>query len=213
MANHQEDERNHTHRLYNPYQIHIQTLYKLPTSPEFLFQEESVAQRRCWGENLAYYIGTGYLAIAGKGLVDGIGAGWHRQAQGQSNPQLFRFYVGNWICLKNFDGSLYSIQMNRWFIIMISVHIWLYLIVTVKMTIAFSFWANGVFFEVNIQAELSGGWGFRFLEFIILLSIYIVWFLQSRISWKIYIGNQQQKPNLIILTTPELVYEFQNRIP
>lgn len=67
--------------------------------------------------------------------------------------------------------------------------------------------------EVNIQAELSGGWGFRFLEFIILLSIYIVWFLQSRISWKIYIGNQQQKPNLIILTTPELVYEFQNRIP
>lgn len=75
MANHQEDERNHTHRLYNPYQIHIQTLYKLPTSPEFLFQEESVAQRRCWGENLAYYIGTGYLAIAGKGLVDGIGAG------------------------------------------------------------------------------------------------------------------------------------------
>ncbi|RWR84507.1 mitochondrial import inner membrane translocase subunit TIM23-2-like protein [Cinnamomum micranthum f. kanehirae] len=66
-------------RLYNPYhdlQIPIQNLYQLPTSPEFLFQEESVAQRRSWGENLTYYTGCGYLsgaiAGAGKGFVDGV---------------------------------------------------------------------------------------------------------------------------------------------
>ncbi|CAN6461971.1 unnamed protein product [Victoria cruziana] len=68
-------------RLYNPYQdlqVPIHTLYHLPTSPEFLFQEESVAQRRSWGENLTYYTGCGYLsgaiAGAGKGLIDGIKA-------------------------------------------------------------------------------------------------------------------------------------------
>ncbi|EAZ25347.1 hypothetical protein OsJ_09161 [Oryza sativa Japonica Group] len=36
-------------RLYNPYQdlnIPYKQLYDLPTSPEFLFQEESLAQRR-----------------------------------------------------------------------------------------------------------------------------------------------------------------------
>ncbi|KAM0020285.1 hypothetical protein Hanom_Chr12g01079411 [Helianthus anomalus] len=68
-------------RLYNPYQdlnIPAQTLYKLPTSPEYLFQEESIAQRRSWGENLTYYTGIGYLggAIigAGKGLTEGVKA-------------------------------------------------------------------------------------------------------------------------------------------
>ncbi|CAN4089117.1 unnamed protein product [Withania somnifera] len=68
-------------RLYNPYQdlhVPIQTLYKLPTSPEFLFQEESVAQRRSWGENLTYYTGIGYLSGAvvgaGKGFVEGVKA-------------------------------------------------------------------------------------------------------------------------------------------
>ncbi|KAJ9692022.1 hypothetical protein PVL29_011221 [Vitis rotundifolia] len=81
-----EDQRtsqndNDNRRLYNPYQdlqIPIQNIYKLPTSPEFLFQEESVAQRRSWGENLTYYTGIGYLsgAVAGaaKGLVDGVKA-------------------------------------------------------------------------------------------------------------------------------------------
>ncbi|XP_058098337.1 mitochondrial import inner membrane translocase subunit TIM23-2-like [Magnolia sinica] len=66
-------------RLYNPYQdlqVPIKTLYNLPTSPEFLFQEESIAQRRSWGENLTYYTGSGYLtgaiAGAGKGFVDGV---------------------------------------------------------------------------------------------------------------------------------------------
>lgn len=79
--NHNEDEHDRNRRLYNPYQdlqVPIQTLYKLPTSPEFLFQEEAVAQRRSWGENLTYYTGIGYLAGAvigaGMGLVEGVKA-------------------------------------------------------------------------------------------------------------------------------------------
>ncbi|KAG2555268.1 mitochondrial import inner membrane translocase subunit TIM23-2-like [Panicum virgatum] len=60
-------------RLYNPYQdlnIPYKQLYDLPTSPEFLFQEEAIAQRRSWGENLTYYTGIGYLggAVAGAAL-------------------------------------------------------------------------------------------------------------------------------------------------
>ena len=68
-------------RLYNPYQdlqVPIQHLYKLPTSPEFLFQEESLAQRRSWGENLTYFTGIGYLSGsvlgAGKGFIEGVKA-------------------------------------------------------------------------------------------------------------------------------------------
>ncbi|XP_009769264.1 mitochondrial import inner membrane translocase subunit TIM23-2-like [Nicotiana tabacum] len=68
-------------RLYNPYQdlqVPIQNLYKLPTSPEFLFQEESLAQRRSWGENLTYFTGIGYLSGsvlgAGKGFIEGVKA-------------------------------------------------------------------------------------------------------------------------------------------
>ncbi|KAJ9179366.1 hypothetical protein P3X46_011162 [Hevea brasiliensis] len=52
-------------RLYNPYQdlnIPIQTLYQLPTSPEFLFTEESLHQRRSWGEKLTFYTGSAYLS-------------------------------------------------------------------------------------------------------------------------------------------------------
>ncbi|KAF7135289.1 hypothetical protein RHSIM_Rhsim08G0235800 [Rhododendron simsii] len=73
---HNKDD--HNRRLYNPYQdlqIPIQTLYKLPTSPEYLFSEHSV---RSWSENLVYYTGACYLAgsLAGaaKGLVDGVRA-------------------------------------------------------------------------------------------------------------------------------------------
>ncbi|KAL4589262.1 hypothetical protein LXL04_002168 [Taraxacum kok-saghyz] len=82
-SNHNEsdDDHHHNRRLYNPYQdlrVPVQTLYKLPTSPEYLFQEESVAQRRSWGENLTYYTGIGYLGGAvvgaGKGLVEGVKA-------------------------------------------------------------------------------------------------------------------------------------------
>ncbi|KAF8025768.1 hypothetical protein BT93_F2566 [Corymbia citriodora subsp. variegata] len=68
-------------RLYNPYrdlQVPIQTLYKLPTSPEFLFAEESLRQRRSWGENLTFYTGISYLsgsvAGASSGLVSGVRA-------------------------------------------------------------------------------------------------------------------------------------------
>ncbi|XP_077231207.1 mitochondrial import inner membrane translocase subunit TIM23-2-like [Tasmannia lanceolata] len=68
-------------RLYNPYQdlnIPIPNPYKIPTTPEFLFEEESLRQRRSWGENLTFYTGTGYLAGsiagAGKGLIEGVKA-------------------------------------------------------------------------------------------------------------------------------------------
>ncbi|GMP35147.1 hypothetical protein CsSME_00007718 [Camellia sinensis var. sinensis] len=78
-SNHNEDDKVNNRRLYNPYQdlqVPIQTLYKLPTSPEFLFQEEAIAQRRSWGENLTYYTGIGYLGGAvtgaGKGIVEGV---------------------------------------------------------------------------------------------------------------------------------------------
>ncbi|KAJ8465395.1 hypothetical protein OPV22_027947 [Ensete ventricosum] len=62
-------------RLYNPYhdlQIPHRTLYDLPTSPEFLFQEESLAERRSWGENLTYYTGIGYLAGSASGAALGL---------------------------------------------------------------------------------------------------------------------------------------------
>ncbi|XP_004510416.1 mitochondrial import inner membrane translocase subunit TIM23-2-like [Cicer arietinum] len=68
-------------RFYNPYKdldIPIQNLYKLSTSPEFLFDEEARRKRRSWGENLTFYTGCGYLggsiAGAGVGLVDGVKA-------------------------------------------------------------------------------------------------------------------------------------------
>ncbi|KAI3463246.1 hypothetical protein Pfo_019909 [Paulownia fortunei] len=72
------DENNSNRRLYNPYQdLHLptQTLYNLPTSPEFLFQEESLAQRRSWGENLTYYTGIGYLAGSTAGAAKGFATG------------------------------------------------------------------------------------------------------------------------------------------
>ncbi|KAK6914723.1 hypothetical protein RJ641_019840 [Dillenia turbinata] len=70
-------------RLYNPYKdlnpnIPVKTLYNLPTSPEFLFHEESLAQRRSWGQNLTFYTGCGYIAGSvaggGKGFIDGVRA-------------------------------------------------------------------------------------------------------------------------------------------
>ncbi|GJN30074.1 hypothetical protein PR202_gb18352 [Eleusine coracana subsp. coracana] len=62
-------------RLYSPYQdlnIPYKQLYDLPTSPEFLFQEEAIAQRRSWGENLTYYTGIGYLSGAVGGAALGL---------------------------------------------------------------------------------------------------------------------------------------------
>ncbi|KAF2559841.1 hypothetical protein F2Q68_00013583 [Brassica cretica] len=68
-------------RLYHPYQsyelpINAQHLYKLPTSPEYLFTEESLKKRRSWGENLTFYAGTCYLggsvAGAAAGVISGV---------------------------------------------------------------------------------------------------------------------------------------------
>ncbi|KAK1304482.1 Mitochondrial import inner membrane translocase subunit TIM23-2 [Acorus calamus] len=68
-------------RFYNPYEhlspdFPIHNLYRLPTSPEFLFQEESLKRHRSVGENITYYTGCGYLggSISGgaKGVVDGV---------------------------------------------------------------------------------------------------------------------------------------------
>ncbi|XP_073221718.1 mitochondrial import inner membrane translocase subunit TIM23-2-like isoform X2 [Cicer arietinum] len=66
-------------RFYNPYKdldIPIQNLYKLSTSPEFLFDEEARRKRSSWGENLTFYTGCGYLggSIAGVGFVDDVKA-------------------------------------------------------------------------------------------------------------------------------------------
>ncbi|AEE29602.1 unnamed protein product [Arabidopsis thaliana] len=76
-SDHESDENT---RLYHPYQnyqvpIKSQYLYKLPTSPEFLFTEESLKQRRSWGENLTFYTGTGYLAGSVAGASAGIFSG------------------------------------------------------------------------------------------------------------------------------------------
>lgn len=76
-----DNETTSNRRLYNPYQdlnIPTKTVYNLPSTPEFLFQEESLAQRRSWGENLTYYTGIGYLAGstggAAKGFVSAVKA-------------------------------------------------------------------------------------------------------------------------------------------
>lgn len=68
-------------RQYHPYQdlqVPIRTLYELPTSPEYLFDEEAAVQRRSWSENLQYYTGSGYLAgaVTGglKGSLEGLRA-------------------------------------------------------------------------------------------------------------------------------------------
>ncbi|XP_010552230.1 PREDICTED: mitochondrial import inner membrane translocase subunit TIM23-1-like [Tarenaya hassleriana] len=77
-ANHGSDhESDPSTRLYNPYQnydlpIKSQYLYKLPTSPEFLFTEEALHQRRSWGENLTFYTGSAYLAGSVSGAASGL---------------------------------------------------------------------------------------------------------------------------------------------
>ncbi|CAI0419947.1 unnamed protein product [Linum tenue] len=77
--NHDPDRRSQQQqpqpRLYNPYQdlnTPIKTLYNLPTSPEYLFSEESIKQRRSWGENLTFYTGTAYLGASVGGGAAGL---------------------------------------------------------------------------------------------------------------------------------------------
>ncbi|KAJ6737412.1 MITOCHONDRIAL IMPORT INNER MEMBRANE TRANSLOCASE SUBUNIT TIM23-3 [Salix viminalis] len=73
------DPNDHKYRKYHPYQglydVPAQNLYNLPTSPEFLFDEEALHQRRSWSESLQYYTGTGYLAGAVLGGAKGIESG------------------------------------------------------------------------------------------------------------------------------------------
>ncbi|CAJ2663537.1 mitochondrial import inner membrane translocase subunit TIM23-like protein [Trifolium pratense] len=78
--NESNSDQNSQTRFYNPYkdlEVPIsRNLYKLPTSPEFLFEEELHRNHRSWGENLTFYTGCSYLAGsiagAGVGLVDGV---------------------------------------------------------------------------------------------------------------------------------------------
>ncbi|KAF8084288.1 hypothetical protein N665_0726s0012 [Sinapis alba] len=94
--NRSDQESDENTRLYNPYQnfevpIKSQYLYKLPTSPEYLFTEESLKQRRTWGENLTFYTGTAYLG----GSVSGATVG---------------FFTG----VKNFEsGDTTKLKINR----------------------------------------------------------------------------------------------------
>ncbi|KAM0934640.1 hypothetical protein DsansV1_C31g0218411 [Dioscorea sansibarensis] len=74
-------------KLYNPYhdlQIPRQVMYNLPTSPEILFEEESIRQHRSWGENLTYCTGVGYLAGAIAGGSIGLRDGLRSVEQGDS---------------------------------------------------------------------------------------------------------------------------------
>jgi mitochondrial import inner membrane translocase subunit TIM23 len=43
--------------------------FRLPSQPEFVFEEEAAVKRRGWGENLQFYTGIGYLSGAGMGGV------------------------------------------------------------------------------------------------------------------------------------------------
>ncbi|KAG8044327.1 hypothetical protein GUJ93_ZPchr0006g43926 [Zizania palustris] len=47
-------------------------LYDLPTSPEFLFEEDALMKTRSWSDNLTYYTGTGYLTGAASGGLVGL---------------------------------------------------------------------------------------------------------------------------------------------
>ncbi|KAL4386147.1 hypothetical protein GQ457_09G005930 [Hibiscus cannabinus] len=76
-------------RLYNPYQdlnlqVPMNNLYKLPTSPEFLFAEESLHQRRSWGENLTFYTGTAYLGGSVSGAAVGLFSALRNFEQGDT---------------------------------------------------------------------------------------------------------------------------------
>lgn len=57
-----------TTRLYNPYDGLSAAVgakphaFKLPTGPEFVFEEEAAVRRRGWTENLQFYTGLGYLS-------------------------------------------------------------------------------------------------------------------------------------------------------
>lgn len=89
-SSNQNPNKEQNYRQYHPYQqfdVPIQSLYNLPTSPEFLFHEESLNSRRSWGENLQYYTGSGYLSGAVLGAIKGSVEGL-RQAEPSDSLKL-----------------------------------------------------------------------------------------------------------------------------
>lgn len=76
-----------TGRLYNPYADlygaadlkSLESVYTLPSAPEYLFPDEAVVQRRNWSENLTYYTGCGYGAGALLGGARGVFEGLRSQ--------------------------------------------------------------------------------------------------------------------------------------
>lgn len=94
-------------RQYNPYQdlnIPYRTLYDLPTSPEYLFQEEALAQRRSWGENLTYYTGVGYLA----GAAGGAAVGLRRAVQAAEPGETMKLRLNRVLNSCGSDGRKYG---------------------------------------------------------------------------------------------------------
>jgi mitochondrial import inner membrane translocase subunit TIM23 len=91
-------------RQYNPYQglnIPYRTLYDLPTSPEYLFEEESLAQRRSWGENLTFYTGLSYLG----GSVAGGSVGYRRATSATEPGDSFKIHTNQILNSCGQDGS------------------------------------------------------------------------------------------------------------
>lgn len=84
-------DKNENIRQYNPYKDlslygnrPIQALYNLPTSPEFLFHEESLEKHRSWSENLQYFTGSAYLIGAIIGRITGGYSGIKAAEVGES---------------------------------------------------------------------------------------------------------------------------------
>lgn len=81
-----------TGRLYNPYaELYgaadlksLESVYRLPSAPEYLFPDEAAVQRRNWSENLTYYTGCGYLAGAVFGGARGLGEGLRSREAGDT---------------------------------------------------------------------------------------------------------------------------------
>ncbi|KAB1218397.1 Mitochondrial import inner membrane translocase subunit TIM23-1 [Morella rubra] len=77
------------HRLYDPYQglqvpIPARNIYQLPTSPQYLFDEEARRSRRGWSDNITFLTGCGYLAGAVGGGAYGLVSGVRSFEQGDT---------------------------------------------------------------------------------------------------------------------------------
>ncbi|KAF6174049.1 hypothetical protein GIB67_020231 [Kingdonia uniflora] len=83
-SNNPQDQKYRGYHPYQDLQVPIHNLYKLPITPEYLFQEEAIVQRRSWGENLQYYTGTGYLSGAILGGTKGSFEGFKAAEKGDS---------------------------------------------------------------------------------------------------------------------------------